>query len=205
MTNDLSSSPKQCPAVLVIHGGAGTIRSEILPPHLESEYRAALQAALQDGYAALMAPGGTALNGVETAVRSLEDCPLFNAARGAVFTHEGRNEMDAAIMDGATGKAGAVTGVTTVRNPVALARAILEQSPFVMLAGKGAEEFATRVGVERASPEYFRTEDRWRQLQTQLARERRRCRFPRTISLERLARLPWTEVAMSRQRPAPAE
>ena len=171
MTNDLSSSVKQCSAVLVIHGGAGTIRSEIFPPHLESEYRAALEAALRAGYAALMAPDGTALNGVETAVRYLEDCPLFNAARGAVFTHEGRNEMDAAIMDGATGRAGAVTGVTTVRNPVTLARAILEQSPFVMLAGKGAEEFAAHIDIDLVDPEYFRTEDRWRQLQTQLARE----------------------------------
>ncbi len=169
MTNAFPSEP--IPAVLVIHGGAGTIRSEILTPRLEADYTAALEEALRVGYAALMSAQGTALDGVEAAVRYLEDCPLFNAARGAVFTHEGNNEMDAAIMDGASGKAGAVTGVTTVRNPVTLARAILEQSPFVMLAGKGAEAFATHVGVERADPEYFRTEDRWQQLQTQLARE----------------------------------
>jgi beta-aspartyl-peptidase (threonine type) len=158
-------------AVLVVHGGAGTILRENLTPRLETEHLEALEAALRTGYAALQAPGGSALNSVEAAVRYLEDCPLFNAGRGSVFTHDGRNEMDAAVMDGATGEAGAITGVTTVRNPVSLARAVLERSPFVMLAGDGAEAFAKAAGVARAEPEYFRTEERWQQLQTQRQRE----------------------------------
>lgn len=174
-TFELASSAKSgvhsVRAVLVIHGGAGTILEEVLTPQLEKEFLAALEAALRTGYAALQTPEGTALDSVEAAVRFLEDCPLFNSGRGAVFTHEGRIEMDAALMDGATGKAGAITGVTTVRNPVTLARAVLERSPFVMLSGSGAEEFATRAGVERADPEYFRTDERWQQLQTQLRRE----------------------------------
>jgi beta-aspartyl-peptidase (threonine type) len=104
-------------------------------------------------------------------VRFLEDCPLFNSGRGSVFTHEGRIEMDAAVMEGATGRAGAITGVTTVRNPVTLARAVLERSPFVMLSGAGAEEFAAAAGLKREEPEYFHTEERWQQLQTLLRRE----------------------------------
>lgn len=158
-------------AVLVVHGGAGTILRENLSPELETQHLEALEAALKQGLAALRNPGGSALDAVETAVRYLEDCPLFNAGRGAVFTHDGRIEMDAAVMDGKTGKAGAVTGVTTVRNPVSLARAILSDSSFVMLAGEGAEAFAAAQGIERADPNYFRTEDRWQQLQTQLRRE----------------------------------
>ncbi|MBC8104848.1 MAG: isoaspartyl peptidase/L-asparaginase [Cytophagales bacterium] len=158
-------------AVLVVHGGAGTILRKHLTARLEAEYLAALEASLRAGYNALQSSPGTAMDGVEAAVRFLEDCPLFNSGRGSVFTHDGRIEMDAAVMDGETGRAGAVTGVTTVRNPVTLARAVLEQSPFVMLAGRGAEEFATFAGTERAAPEYFRTEERWNQLQNQLRRE----------------------------------
>jgi beta-aspartyl-peptidase (threonine type) len=158
-------------AVLVVHGGAGTILRENLTPQLEAEHLEALEAALRAGYAALQAPDGSALDSVEAAVRYLEDCPLFNAGRGSVFTHDGRIEMDAAVMDGATREAGAITGITTVRNPIALARAVLERSPFVMLAGEGAEAFASATGIPRAEPEYFRTEERWQQLQTQRQRE----------------------------------
>ncbi|MES2464848.1 MAG: isoaspartyl peptidase/L-asparaginase [Armatimonadota bacterium] len=158
-------------AVLVIHGGAGTILRENLTPRLEAEHLEALEAALRIGYSALQSAGGSSLDGVAAAVQYLEDCPLFNAGRGSVFTHDGSIEMDAAVMDGGTGKAGAVTGVRTVRNPVLLARKVLEQSPFAMLAGTGAEAFAASVGIPRTDPEYFRTEDRWQQLQTQLRHE----------------------------------
>jgi beta-aspartyl-peptidase (threonine type) len=158
-------------AVLVVHGGAGAIHRENLTPQREAEHLGALEAALRAGFEALHAQGGSALDGVEAAVRYLEDCPLFNAGRGSVFTHDGRNEMDAAVMEGGTGMAGAVAGVTTVRNPVALARAVLEHSPFVMLAGAGAEAFAAARGMPRTEPEYFHTEERFQQLQTQLRRE----------------------------------
>jgi Asparaginase len=156
---------------LAVHGGAGTIRREHLTPEMEDACHVALAAALRAGHAALMS-GGSALDAVEVAVRVLEDEPLFNAGRGAVFTAEGHNELDAAVMDGATGKVGAVAGVTTVRNPVTLARAVLERTPFVLLAGRGAEQLASELGLERVDPPYFWTEARWKQLQAAQQRER---------------------------------
>lgn len=149
---------------LVIHGGAGTILRSEMTPEKGAEYRAGLQAALDAGWQILNA-GGSALDAVEAAVVSLEDCPLFNAGRGAVFTHEGKNEMDAAIMDGSSLKAGAVAFVRNVKNPVKLARLVMEKTEHVLLAAEGANEFAREMGVEHMADEYFFTEHRWQQLQ----------------------------------------
>jgi len=145
--------------VLLIHGGAGTISRAELTAENEARIRAALGAALAAGWVVL-ASGGSALDAVEEAVRALEDAPDFNAGRGSVFTSDATIEMDAAIMEGTTRRAGAVTGVRTVRNPVSLARAVMERSPHVMLSGEGAEAFARLQGLPMAPPEYFRTDAR---------------------------------------------
>jgi beta-aspartyl-peptidase (threonine type) len=155
------------PIMLVIHGGAGTILKANMTDEQEKQYRDALTQALQTGHAVL-ARGGSSLDAVEATVRVLEDNPLFNAGKGAVFTHEGRNELDASIMDGATRKAGAVAGVTIIRNPISAARAVMEKSPHVMMVGKGAELFATKMGLEIVDPSYFWTERRWKALQQEL-------------------------------------
>lgn len=155
--------------VLLIHGGAGVVGRNISSENKEA-IRAALRAALRCGHACLQS-GSSALDAVCAAVAALEDAPQFNAGRGAVFTHDGRNELDAAVMDGTTLRAGAVAAVCGVRNPVLLARAVMEHSPHVMLIGEGAEAFARERDVEFAAPEYFHTEERWRQLQDALAGE----------------------------------
>jgi beta-aspartyl-peptidase (threonine type) len=149
---------------IAIHGGAGTLPRAEMSPDLERRYRSGLAAAIEAG-AAVLAAGGSSLDAVTRAVVSLEDEPLFNAGRGAVFTHDGRNELDAAIMDGRTLGAGAVCGVGHVRNPVELARAVMERSEYVMLCGAGAEEFALTQGFTLVPQSYFHTEPRWRQLQ----------------------------------------
>jgi beta-aspartyl-peptidase (threonine type) len=149
---------------IAIHGGAGVIQRSKMSRQKEGEYRAGLEAALDAGYHVLAA-GGSSLDAVAAAVTVMEDSPLFNAGRGAVFTADGRNELDAAIMDGATLNAGAVTLVTTVRNPIRLARLVMEKTPHVMLAGHGAEALARAHGLETAPPEYFYTERRWQALQ----------------------------------------
>lgn len=153
--------------VLVIHGGAGTILQKNMTPEKEAAYKASLKHALETGYGVLKG-GGSSLDAVEATVRVLEDDSLFNAGKGAVFTHEGRNELDAAIMNGKTKAAGAVAGVTTVRNPVSAARAVMEKSEHVMMVGPGAEKFAKEAGLEIVDPSYFRTESRWRDLQRAL-------------------------------------
>ncbi len=158
--------------VLLIHGGAGVIRAN-LTPEREKLVRADLEAALAAGNAVLEA-GGSSLDAVTRAVVVLEDSPRFNAGKGAVFTHEGRNELDAAIMDGSTLRAGAVAGVQHIRNPLLLARAVMEKSPHVFLVGAGAEEFARRVGIRRVDTRYFRTQERWQQLQDALKAERKK-------------------------------
>jgi L-asparaginase / beta-aspartyl-peptidase len=150
--------------VLVIHGGAGTILKSQMTPEKEKAYQNALDKALQLG-SAILAKGGTALDAVEAAVKSMEDDPLFNAGKGAVFTNEGKNELDAAIMNGQTLAAGSVAGVTTIRNPITAARAVMEKSPHVMMTGKGAEKFAQQQGLKIVDPSYFYTEDRWKGLQ----------------------------------------
>jgi beta-aspartyl-peptidase (threonine type) len=156
--------------MLVIHGGAGTITRSSMTPERDKEYRAALEAALLAGHAVL-AKGGTSLDAVEATIRLMEDSPLFNAGKGAVFTHEGRNELDAAIMDGRTKAAGAVTGVTILRNPISAARAVMEKSPHVLMSGRGAELFATQMGLDIVDPSYFWTERRWKALQDALLEE----------------------------------
>jgi beta-aspartyl-peptidase (threonine type) len=152
--------------VLVIHGGAGVVKQDMTPAK-EKAVRAALTLALQTGYAQLKA-GKSSLDAVTAAIVVLEDNPNFNAGKGAVFTHDGRNELDAAIMDGNTLRAGAVAGVQHIRNPIQLARAVMEQSPHVMLQGTGAEAFARSIDMPFVDAAYFRTEERWQQLQQAL-------------------------------------
>jgi beta-aspartyl-peptidase (threonine type) len=157
--------------ILGIHGGTGVSRDE-MTPELEKKLRAGLNAALEAGLDALQKSGGTSLDAVEAAIRVLEDDPSFNAGRGAVFTNDGRNELDASIMEGSKRKAGAVAGVTVVKNPITAARAVMEKTKHVMLVSKGAEQFAAEAGLEIVDPAYFRTEERWKQLQDQLREEK---------------------------------
>jgi L-asparaginase / beta-aspartyl-peptidase len=164
----LSASAQK--AMLVIHGGAGTITRASMTPQAEAQYRAGLEEALRKGHA-ILAKGGSSLDAVEATIRVMEDNPLFNAGKGAVFTHEGRNELDASIMDGRTKGAGAVAGVTIIRNPITAARAVMEKSPHVMMVGRGAELFATKMGLEIVDPSYFWTERRWKSLQEELVKE----------------------------------
>jgi len=156
-------SPPAATWALAIHGGAGVIQRGDLSPQKEVAYRAGLNAALAAGRKVLAA-GGSSLDAVEATIRVLEDDPLFNAGRGAVFTADGRNELDASIMDGGTLRAGAVAGVTRTRNPISLARAVMERSPHVMLARDGADQFSIEQGLPQVTPDYFRTEERWQQL-----------------------------------------
>ena len=162
----MSHAPR---AVLLIHGGAGVIRRG-MDDATQASVRASLREALESGRACLQR-GESALDAAAAAVAVLEDAPHFNAGRGAVFTHEGTHELDAAIMDGKTRRAGAVAGVGCVRNPIQLARMVMEHSPHVMLAGRGAEAFARERGVALVEPGYFRTEQRWHQLEEAQARE----------------------------------
>ncbi|MBO9620714.1 MAG: isoaspartyl peptidase/L-asparaginase [Niabella sp.] len=159
--------------VLVIHGGAGTILKAGMTPEKEKAYRAGLEAALQAGYKKIK-EGASSLDAVQAAITVMEDNPLFNAGKGAVFTHEGKNELDAAIMDGKTLKAGAVAGVTSIKNPILAARAVMERSEHVMLIGKGAEQFAKECGLTIVAPNYFYTEDRWKGLQKAIEEEARK-------------------------------
>ena len=156
--------------VLGIHGGVGAKKKE-MTPELEKQVRTGLEMALNAGYARLQEPGATSLDAVETAIRVLEDDPWFNAGKGSVFTHDGRNELDASIMEGRLKKAGAVAGVTVVKNPISAARAVMEKTKHVMLIGHGAEVFARDAGLEIVDPKYFWTEARWRQLQKELGSE----------------------------------
>ncbi|QDA61785.1 isoaspartyl peptidase/L-asparaginase family protein [Hymenobacter jejuensis] len=168
---------------LAIHGGAGTIARATLTSEAETAYRAALQTALEVGYAVLTA-GGPALEAVEMAVRSLEDCPLFNAGRGAVFTHEGHHEMDAAIMDGRNRAAGAVTGVRTVQNPIRAARLVMDKTEHVLLAWPGADELAREHGLPTQPVEYFFTQHRYDQLQEALTEGRMRLDHSTSLQAE---------------------
>ena len=149
---------------LVIHGGAGIMERDVMTPQQDREIRAALNASLQAG-ASILSGGGSALDAVEAAVRSLEDDPYFNSGRGAVLTYEGKTELDAAIMEGGTRRAGAVAGASGVRNPISLARAVMEKSPHVMLGSVGADQFALDHGVEQAEEGWFDIPERRRQLE----------------------------------------
>lgn len=158
------------PFAIAIHGGAGTILKANMTPELERAYLDGLTQSLTAGYD-LLDRGGQALDAVQAAVNVMEDSPLFNAGKGAVFTHEGHNEQDACIMDGRNRQVGAVAMVRHIRNPINLARKVLEHSPHVLLAGDGAEAFARRHGVAFADADYFFTQQRWDQLQRALAKE----------------------------------
>lgn len=162
----LSAAAPSAPAraagqwAIVVHGGAGVIERASLTPEMEKAYRDAMAAAVARG-SEVLKRGGSSLDAIEAVIQGLEDDPLFNAGKGAVFTAEGRNELDASIMDGSDMRAGSVAGVTTVRHPITLARAVMERSPHVMLVGKGAEDFARSVGMEMVEPSFFFTERRW--------------------------------------------
>jgi len=149
---------------LVIHGGAGTLRQSDLSIEMEQQYRAKLREALTTGWE-ILARGGSSLDAVEATIRLLEDSELFNAGKGAVFTADGKNELDASIMDGSSLQAGAVAGVTTIKNPISAARAVMEQTDHVLLSGPGADEFAESIGLEIVDPKYFFTQRRWDSLQ----------------------------------------
>ena len=168
------------PIAIAIHGGAGTIERSSLGEEQEAAIRQDLEAALDAGYAVLK-DGGESLDAVTAVVTRLEDSPYFNAGKGAVFTADGTNELDAAIMDGATARAGAVAGLTRIKNPILLARAVMERSVHVMMVGAGAESFAREVGVEFVDPAYFRTEARWQQyLKAKEAASKPRAQVPRS-------------------------
>ncbi len=166
--------------MFVIHGGAGAIERSKMSPELEQEYRAKLTEVLEAGYSVLKR-NGSALDAVETAIRMMEDSPLFNAGKGAVFTSAGTNELDSSIMDGRTLAAGAVAGVKRIKNPISLARLVMEKSPHVLIAGEGAEAFAQEQKVELVDPSYFRTERRWEELQ-QKKQEEQGAKKPRQAS-----------------------
>lgn len=167
LMSSLSVAAQTKKYVLVVHGGAGTILKKNMTPEKEAAYVAALTKALQAGYEKIRS-GQSSLDAVEAAIHELEDSPLFNAGKGAVFTHDGRNELDASIMNGKTLEAGAVAGVTTIRNPISAARAVMEKSEHVMMVGPGAEKFAKEAGLTIVDPQYFWTQERWNGLQQAL-------------------------------------
>jgi beta-aspartyl-peptidase (threonine type) len=166
-----SEKDKQLQYAIAIHGGAGVILKENLSDEMEQLYLHMLDSALTTGEQVLKA-GGTSIEAIEKVIRIMEDSPLFNAGKGAVFTHEGYNELDAAIMDGSSLKAGAVAGVRNVRNPISLAIKVMTNSPHVMLSGKGATEFAREQGLEIVDSTYFHTDRRWNDLQKAIEKEK---------------------------------
>lgn len=169
---DTAATTEQEPPIgIVIHGGAGTILKENMTPEQEEAYQAKLKEAVTAGYDVLK-NGGESLDAVIAAIQIMEESPLFNAGVGAVFTHEGKNELDASIMNGKDLNAGAVSGVSTVKSPIQLARTIMEESEHVMLSGAGAETFAQQQGLEIVSPDYFYTENRMRSLERAIEREK---------------------------------
>ena len=162
----------QNPAIgFMIHGGAGVIRKGSLTPAKEKEYRDKLTEVVLAGYKALL-DGKSSVDAVEIAIRLMEDSPLFNAGKGAVFTHDGKNELDSSIMDGKTLAAGGVAGLHHVKNPITLARAVMEKSPHVLMFGDGAETFAREQKIELVDEKYFFTQERWDQLQQILKEEK---------------------------------
>ena len=152
------------PVAIVIHGGAGRMNKAKLTPARQKEYHTTLEASLRAGHA-ILKKSGSSLDAVQAAIIVMEDSPLFNAGKGAVFTSEGRNELDASLMDGRTLEAGAVGGVTTLKNPILAARAVMDHTPHVLLTNQGAEAFAKNMRLVLVKPNYFYTDHRWRQLQ----------------------------------------
>ncbi|WP_312314612.1 isoaspartyl peptidase/L-asparaginase family protein [Empedobacter brevis] len=171
LTISIDAQTKEDKIVLVIHGGAGTILKKNMTSEKEKAYRDALTVSLTKGYEVIQR-GGESENAVIEAIKVMEDSPLFNAGKGAVFTHEGKNELDASLMIGHTMQAGAVAGVTTIKNPILAANAVLQNSAHVMMIGKGAEEFAEKQGLEIVAPSYFKTEERWKSLQKVLEKDK---------------------------------
>ncbi|MBK7710377.1 MAG: isoaspartyl peptidase/L-asparaginase [Bacteroidales bacterium] len=166
------SAPSERQAwALVIHGGAGSMSRDKISPELDAQYRKALSEALETGKK-ILSDGGSALDAVENTIRVMEDNPLFNAGKGAVFTHEGKNELDAAIMDGSNLAAGSVACVTDIKNPVSAARRVMTNSPHVMLTGAGASQFAREEGLEIVPPSYFYTERRFNELKELIKKEK---------------------------------
>jgi beta-aspartyl-peptidase (threonine type) len=170
--------PNQPSIRFAIHGGAGTILKSEMSAEREKEYRAKLTEALMTGYG-ILKKGGAGLDAVEATIRIMEDSPLFNAGKGAVFTSAGTNELDASIMDGRTLKAGAVASLKHIKNPISLARLVMEKSKHVMMVGDGAESFAKEQGVELVPASYFYTEDRWKTLQREKAAEEEKNKTPK--------------------------
>jgi beta-aspartyl-peptidase (threonine type) len=171
MLTAASSQAADDPVIFAIHGGAGAVPKGKLAPEHEKEIRATLDRALVAGETALKKPGATGLDAVTAAITLLEDSPLFNAGKGAVFTREGKNELDASIMNGANRHAGAVASVTTIKNPILAARAVMEKSGHVLMVGHGADQFAKQLGLEIVDPAYFHTERRYQELQERLKRQ----------------------------------
>jgi L-asparaginase / beta-aspartyl-peptidase len=169
--NSTGNSDKRQEWAIVIHGGAGVITREKMTPELDKEYRESLSAAMNVGKK-ILSEGGSALDAVEKTINMMEDNPLFNAGKGAVFTHDGKNELDAAIMDGSNLAAGAVAGVSDIKNPITAARCVMTKSVHVMLSGAGASQFAKEQGLEIVPPSYFYTEKRYNELQEILKKEK---------------------------------
>jgi len=167
MSSSAAAKPKWA---IVVHGGAGVIERKDLTPAQDKAYREAMGRVTEAG-AAVLKRGGSALDAIEAAIQIMEDDPLFNAGRGAVFAADGKNELDSSIMDGKTLAAGAVAGVTTTRHPIALARAVMEHSPHVFLVGEGADEFARTQKLEQVDNSFFFTERRWKSLEKELKRQ----------------------------------
>jgi beta-aspartyl-peptidase (threonine type) len=172
-TGELKTSvPVKSKIAFVIHGGAGTIERSKMTPEREKQYRDKLEEAVRAGYK-ILGDGGTSLDAVEAAIRIMEDSPLFNAGKGAVFTNAGTNELDSSIMDGKTLKAGAVAGLKHIKNPISLARMVMEKSKHVMMVSEGAEAFAVQQGVQLVDQKYFYTEERWQGLQREKEAEQK--------------------------------
>lgn len=170
-TSENSSPTSDAPVVIVVHGGAGTIKRKHMTPEKEAAYKAAIEEALAAGYD-ILNQGGSSLDAVQAAVMVLEDCPLFNAGRGSVYNHDGVQEMDAALMDGRTQNSGAVAGVNSIKNPIEAARLVLDSSRHVLLSGQGAERYALTNGLAFADSGYFYNERRWNQLQRAIEKEK---------------------------------
>src|ERR1700691_5600447 len=168
---DNTAPPDPQRIMLVVHGGAGTITRASITPEIEAQYRAGLERAMKAGYAAL-ASGGSSVDAVVATIKVFEDDPLFNAGKGAVLDHDGRAELDAAIMDGKTGLAGAVAGAPTIKNPITAARAVMDRTKHVLLVGAGADQFAAGQKLDIVDPSYFITPRRFEQWQK--AREKDR-------------------------------
>src|SRR5215203_1791351 len=186
-------SPQNPRLGFILHGGAGVIQKGSLTPEKEAEYKRKLEEAVLAGYKTLQ-DGKSSLDAVEAAIRILEDSPLFNAGKGAVFTNEGKNELDSSIMDGKTLAAGAAAGLHHVKNPITLARAVMEKSPHVMMIADGAEKFAKEQNIELVDEKYFWTQPRWDALQKVLQEEKEKAATPQPKGTsQNFAELPYNK------------